>query len=78
MSEITIELSKFDTSSSKEVLGVLDVTSSEDFPLSLTIQNFDIRDINSRSGSFSKTFEIPATNNNNKLLKNIFSIYIIK
>lgn len=72
MSEITIELRKFDTSSSKEVLGVLDVTSSEDFPLSLTIQNFDIRDINSRSGSFSKTFEIPATNNNNKLLKNVF------
>ena len=72
MAEITIELRKFDASSSKEVIGVLDVTSSEDFPLSLTIQNFDIRDINSRSGSFSKTFDIPATNNNNRILKNVF------
>lgn len=72
MVEITIELRRFNASSSKEVIGVLDVTSSEDFPLSLTIQSFDIRDINSRSGSFSKTFDIPATNNNNRILKNVF------
>tara|TARA_R100000329_G_scaffold118563_1_gene97643 strand:+ start:6478 stop:9225 length:2748 start_codon:yes stop_codon:yes gene_type:complete len=72
MAEIKIELRKFDASSSKEVIGELDVTSSEDFPLSLTMQNFDIRDINSRSGSFSKTFDIPANNNNNRILKNIF------
>ena len=57
MAEIKIQLRNFSTGASahSSIIGDLDVTSSEDFPLSLTMQNFDIRDINSRSGSFSKT-----------------------
>lgn len=73
MAEIKIQLRHFASgaSSSSYIVGDLDVTSSEDFPLSLTMQNFDIRDINSRSGSFSKTFDIPATNNNNRILREL-------
>lgn len=67
MAEIRIELRDFNNS----ILGDLDVTSSEDFPLSITYQNFDVRDFNSRNGSFSKTFQIPATRNNNMLFGQI-------
>ncbi len=68
MAEIRVELRDFTDS----ILGNLDITSSDDFPLSLTYQNFDIRDFNSRNGSFSKTFKVPATKNNNKLFNHIY------
>lgn len=67
MAEIRVELRDFENN----ILGDLDIISSDDFPLSLTFQNFDVRDFNSRNGSFSKTFKIPATKNNNILLGNI-------
>jgi len=68
MAEIRIELRDFDNNT----LGDLDITSSDEFPLSLTYQNFDIRDFNSRNGGFSKTFKVPATKRNNKLLNHIY------
>jgi|13_taG_2_1085334.scaffolds.fasta_scaffold02460_4 hypothetical protein len=68
MAEIRVELRDF----TDGILGNLDITSSDDFPLSLTYQNFDIRDFNSRNGSFSKTFKVPATKNNNKLFNHIY------
>ena len=68
MAEIRVELRDF----TDNILGNLDITSSDDFPLSLNYQNFDIRDFNSRSGSFSKTFKVPATRNNNKLFNHIY------
>ena len=68
MAEIRVELRDF----TDNVLGSLDITSSDDFPLSLNYQNFDIRDFNSRNGSFSKTFKVPATRNNNKLFNHIY------
>ena len=73
MAEIKVQLRQLidDRSSPSRIVGDLDVTSSEDFPLSLTLQHFDIRDINSRSGAFSKTFDIPATNNNNRILRHL-------
>ncbi len=55
------------------VFGELDVTDHSDFPLSLTFQISDIRDITSTSGDYSKTFKVPATKNNNKLLSNSFN-----
>ncbi len=55
------------------VFGELDVTDHSDFPLSLTFQISDIRDITSTSGDYSKTFKVPATKNNNKLLSNYFN-----
>jgi len=52
------------------VVGELDVTDHSDFPLAMTFQISDIKDLTSTSGDYSKTFKIPATKNNNKLLKN--------
>ena len=74
MDEIRIELRGFGTSSgtADDVVGDLDITSSEDFPLSLTFQNFDVRDFSTRNGAFSKTFSIPATSNNNSVLRNLW------
>lgn len=68
MAEIRVELRDF----TDNILGDLDITSSDNFPLSLNFQNFDVRDFNSRNGSFSKTFKIPATRNNNKLFNHIY------
>ena len=74
MEEIRIELRGFGTSSgtADDIVGDLDVTSNEDFPLSLTFQNFDVRDFSTRNGAFSKTFSIPATSNNNSVLRNLW------
>lgn len=68
MTEIRVEIRDF----TDNILGDLDITSSENFPLSLSFQNFDIRNLSSRGGGFSKTFKIPATSNNNKLLNHIY------
>ena len=68
MAEIRVELRDF----TDNILGNLDITSSDDFPLSLSFQNFDVRDFNSRSGSFSKTFVVPATRRNNRLFNHIY------
>ena len=67
MAEIRLELRDY----TNGILGNVDITSSDNFPLSLTYQNFDIRNFNSRGGSFSKTFKIPATKNNNVLFNHI-------
>jgi len=56
----------------KSVVGELDVTSHSEFPLALTFTISDVKDINARKGSFSKTFKIPATKNNNRLYKSIY------
>jgi len=54
-------------------VGELDVTEHSDFPLALTFQISDLKDITSTSGDYSKTFKIPASKNNNKVLKHLFS-----
>ena len=79
MSNITIELLDYvykDTGNpidwDKSVVGELEVSSHTDFPLSLTFTIADIKNINSRKGSFSKTFKIPATKGNNQLYKSIY------
>lgn len=74
MDEIRIQLRAFGASSgtADDIVGDLDVTSNEDFPLSLTFQNFDVRDFSTRNGAFSKTFSIPATSNNNSALRNLW------
>tara|TARA_R100001463_G_scaffold41176_2_gene86942 strand:+ start:7500 stop:10655 length:3156 start_codon:yes stop_codon:yes gene_type:complete len=53
--------------------GILDITDSFDFPLALTFQVNDVKDITSTSGDYSKTFKVPATKNNNTLLSNSFN-----
>ena len=52
------------------VFGVLDATTTEDFPLALTFAINDPSNIDNRKGAYSKTFQIPATANNNQVLKN--------
>ena len=54
-------------------VGELDVTEHSDFPLAITFQISDLRDLTSTSGDYSKTFKIPASKNNNKVLKHLFS-----
>ena len=57
---------------SASVVGSLDVSLHSEFPLALTFSIADIKDIEARKGTFSKTFKIPATKNNNLLYKNIY------
>ncbi|QDP67819.1 MAG: hypothetical protein Unbinned8210contig1002_7 [Prokaryotic dsDNA virus sp.] len=56
----------------RSYIGDLDVGKSEDFPLSLNFSIADVRNLDSRTGTYSKTFNIPATKNNNKILKGIY------
>ena len=77
MSEVTIEILDYvyeagTINLDSSILGTLDVTSHSEFPLALTFTISDIKDINARKGSFSKTFKIPATKNNNRIYKNVY------
>ena len=71
MSNIEIELR--DLTSGGGVKGSLDIKDSDDFPLSLTYLIADIKNLAIRSGAYSKTFNVPATKNNNDLLKHIWN-----
>ena len=57
----------------ESVVGTLDVGDSENFPFALTFSVADVRTLNSRTGTYSKTFKIPATKNNNKILKSSYN-----
>ena len=71
ISNISIKLAeKVDWDNS--IVGELDVTDNYDFPLSLTFQITDFKKITSTSGDYSNTFKLPASKNNNNLLKNIY------
>lgn len=61
----------------KSIVGELEITDHSDFPLALTFQIGDAQDITSTSGDYSKTFKVPATKNNNKLLKHIYNPKIV-
>ena len=67
MAEVKVQLQDVNAG----IVGDLDIRSSENFPLSISYQHFDMRDLSSRNGSFSKTFKVPATRNNNKIFKQI-------
>ena len=54
------------------IVGELDITDHSDFPLAMTFQISDFKDITSTSGDYSKTFKIPATKNNNQIFKNLY------
>tara|TARA_R110000851_G_scaffold197235_1_gene348286 strand:+ start:5410 stop:8367 length:2958 start_codon:yes stop_codon:yes gene_type:complete len=55
------------------VVGELDVTDHTDFPLALTFQIADFKNLTATTGDYSKTFKVPATKNNNKLLKYLYN-----
>lgn len=54
-----------------EINGTLDMYAKTRFPLALNYGIKNIKNINETTGSYSKTIKIPATKNNNKVLKNI-------
>tara|TARA_R100000935_G_C2838973_1_gene169888 strand:- start:290 stop:3388 length:3099 start_codon:yes stop_codon:yes gene_type:complete len=56
----------------ESVSGTLDVGNSQDFPVAINFSVADARNLNSRTGTYSKTFKIPATKNNNKILKSSY------
>lgn len=57
----------------ESVVGDLDVGDSDDFPLAMSFSVADARNLNTRTGTYSKTFKIPATKNNNKILKSSYN-----
>ena len=58
--------------SESSIVGELDVFDHSEFPMSLNFKINDVKDLQSRSGVFSKTFRIPATKNNNIVLKSAY------
>ena len=59
--------------STANVTGYLEIEDVTNFPLALTCSIKDVQDPQSSKGSFSKTFKLPATENNNKILKSLYS-----
>ena len=72
MSKIEVQILDY----TNGVLGTLDITDSQNFPLVLSYLVSDSRDIESKFGDFSKSFDVPATKNNNKLFNNIYNAQI--
>jgi len=70
MNEVVIRI--IDTSNN--VLGDLDLTSFTDFPLVLTKGIVNLDNLKARTGTYSKTFKVPNTKNNAKLLSNVDNI----
>jgi len=52
--------------------GILDQTG--EFPMPITLDINDVRDISNRAGTWSKTVKIPGTNNNNSILGSVFEV----
>ena len=68
MADVQIEI----LDATNGVQGILEVGNVKNFPLSLTTSISDVRDITTRSGSFSHVFKVPSTKNNDDLLEHIY------
>ena len=60
-----------------QVLGTLDLMVGSDLPLAMNFQVKDINNLDENTASFTKTFDIPATRNNNRVLEECFSDNLI-
>jgi hypothetical protein len=69
--DVKIEIYKAGDSKEEQILGLLDLYNNTNFPLALNYGIKNIISINETTGTYSKTLKIPATKNNNKVLKNI-------
>lgn len=58
--------------SDNNIEGVLDVGDSEKFPFTINDSISDITTLNKRSGSFSSSFDIPSTKNNDNFLEHLY------
>lgn len=56
----------------KSLYGKLEVSNSQDFPLNISYNISDGKDLESRFGDYSQTFDIPATAKNNSILNNVW------
>ena len=74
MKRVSIKI--FDSSNNFE--GALDLYDEGNFPLSITKGVSDIENIKQRLGTYSKTFTVPATKNNNNILGDLFIVNIKK
>lgn len=54
--------------------GILDVREDVGFPLTFSVG--EIRDITKRTGTFSKTIVLPATDNNNRILNHYYDVNV--
>jgi len=66
----SIQIEILDSVNSVE--GILEVGDVKNFPLALTNGIADLRKIENKSGSFSTSFKIPSTKNNDDLLEHIY------
>lgn len=57
----------------EDVVGYLDIGEDADFPFTLTKSLASLRNISKRGGAYSKTFKVPSTKENNKLLHYLYS-----
>ena len=73
MSRIEVEIRDYYVSGADRTVGQLDSKDSDEFPMSITYLIADIKNLSIRSGSYTKTFNVPATKNNNKILKDIWN-----
>ena len=56
----------------RSMVGTLEVSNSEDFPLNISYNISDGKELDARFGDYSQTFDLPATANNNKTLNHIW------
>lgn len=54
------------------LIGSLQLSDNTDFPLAISMSLADMRDITKRSGTYSKTFTVPASQHNNRLMGHIY------
>ena len=71
---LNVSIRRINADITDNIVGEIDITDSEDFPLALTYAVSDGRDLDNRFGDYSKTFDVPATKNNNKLFANSYNV----
>lgn len=73
-SEFLLELGGEGLLSQVTTGGILDVRPDVGFPLTFSVA--EIRDITKRTGTFSKTIVLPATDNNNRILNHYYDVNV--
>ena len=73
MSRIEVEIRDYYVSGAERTAGQLDIKDSDEFPMSINYLIADIKNLSIRSGSYTKTFNVPATKNNNTILHDIWN-----
>lgn len=71
--QATISLNIY-TNNHSQLLGTIELTDHGEFPLALTWSTGDFTDITKRSGSYSKTFKVPASKLNSRVLAYIYQV----